>query len=245
MILYLLPPEKWFESVVSNVIRYSGTLGKKVYENDEQFFSLMKPHLNYLELLNLWSKIINPHKFDVIPYDINNLMSKDIVSDFLYKTNIKINYNFNNSYIIKHQSLDRRLIEIKKIINKKNKSKNYEFAINHLLSKFNDNFNPIEKYQISKYLENKIKLFSKPFINEIETEYFKKNDRFKDYKKTTLSKLHKDEINKNMNLFMKETRSFRFYLLYFFVSVKSYLRNNMPLTHTFLSNTKILINKFF
>ena len=79
----------------------------------------MKPHLNYLELLNLWSKIINPHKFDVIPYDINNLMSKDIVSDFLYKTNIKINYNFNNSYIIKHQSLDRRLIEIKKIINKK------------------------------------------------------------------------------------------------------------------------------
>ena len=103
MILYLLPPEKWFESVVSNVIRYSGTLGKKVYENDEQFFSLMKPHLNYLELLNLWSKIINPHKFDVIPYDINNLMSKDIVSDFLYKTNIKINYNFNNSYIIKHK----------------------------------------------------------------------------------------------------------------------------------------------
>ena len=38
LILYLLPPEKWFESVVSNVIRYSGTLEKKFMKMTNNFF---------------------------------------------------------------------------------------------------------------------------------------------------------------------------------------------------------------
>lgn len=159
VILYLRPPEDWFETAVAQIIRYEGLVGSRVYQDDAQLLDLLAPHLDYNALITLWEHILQPDQFTVIPYRAPGAEGGDTVSDFLERMGIPLDKLSRPAPETgkDHASLDRRYVWLKKILNTLPKTKNEERVIIDCLDTLNLELDNRIRYTIDPSLKQAIK----------------------------------------------------------------------------------------
>lgn len=161
VVLYLRPQDTWFDSALGQIIRYERILGPKdIYQSDEQVFDLLQPYLDYAQWVDLWREIIQPDQFDIIPFTPDELAGGDIVTDFLQRLGIADNRLVAN--VIKTEEnvgWDHSLVELKKEINKKPRSKTMERMTITYLDEMNARITHRQKYKVSSDLSARIKSF--------------------------------------------------------------------------------------
>ena len=238
LIAYFKSPEDWFETTVSQVIRYAGLFGKNVYENDEQLFSLLKPHLDYPKHLTLWKETLNPAQMMVMPYERKQLVQHDIINDFCDKLDIDLRA-LEHSETITHSSLDRRYVEVKKILNDTPHSKTEERTINACLDRLNSKLTRIQTYRIDAGLREKVEDYCS-FVHSWMNEHYAKDSAnfftIEDKAITKPDSLSKEEIAKAMHDFkrMYNAPSMRIFRLK--EVTKYYLRKKQPKIYAFIKN---------
>jgi hypothetical protein len=245
IIIYLRSQVEWIESAISQVIRYEGLIGKKIYRDDDQFFELMKPVLDYDTLLGQWDSILKPSNIICIPYRMNNLHDNSSVSDFLWRLGIDdenllgkaIEHN-------KHDSLSREYIELKKILNKEICSKTEERVRIYCLNKANNKNGNGEKYHISRELYRRIQEYSLTINIKIAEKYI--NDG--EFKIKTIDERAEGERSTGVSDIVKATKSF-YEEYYSFLTIikrlefilKAFLRAHARPVHAFLYKVKTVI----
>jgi len=237
---YFRSPEDWFESAVSQIIRYAGLLGKDVYESDEPLFYLLKPHLDYPKLLTLWREVIEPKRMVVLPYERDQLIGRDIVQDFCKRIGLDYSsLNFETPKHKTHSSLDRRYMAVKKQLNEKPRTKTQERVMIECLDRLNARLPRIEKYQIDHDLREKVEVHCHPYHEWMSGNYGQNGHVFFQKKKHSSimqGALTDEEIQQAMQEFNTLYRSWPMRMLRLKVGAKSFLRNKHPRIYAFVKN---------
>ena len=237
---YFRSPEDWFESAVSQIIRYAGLLGKNVYESDEELFSLFKPHLDYPKLLTLWHEIIEPEQMMILPYERDRLENQDIVQDFCKRIGSDCrSLNFETLKHKTHSSLDKRYIAVKKQLNEKPRTKTQECVMIECLDRLNARLPRIEKYQIDNDLREKLDEHCRSYHEWMSGNYGQNGQPFFQKKKHSSEKqstLADEEIQQAVKEFNALYRSWPMTILRLKVGAKSFLRNKHPRIYAFVKN---------
>jgi len=243
IIIYLRDQLEWTESAISQIIRYEGLLDKKIYHDDWQFFELMKPVLDYENLLEQWLSILEPKKLICIPYKKDILHGNNSVSDFLCQLGINDDYLISKAVGHKvHDSLSREYIELKKTLNKEACSKTEERVRIDCLNRANSKINMGEKYKISYDLYQKIQKYYSSMNTRITKKYIKKgvfsiNVR-ENYSIDTYDIVH---LSKAKKYFYKEYYSFSVKIKRLEINIKTYLRTHLRPLHVILYKMKTIV----
>lgn len=235
IIVYLRHQSDWFESGISQIIRTEILLEHHLYENDIQLFDLLKPHMDYQRILNIWGKHFHEKSISVIPFDKDILKNKNIIDDFCSRISVKTN-GLCATKDRDNVTWDRRYIWLKNELNKTTKSKAKERLIISIINSLNINKRKIEKYRISNDLRN-----------QIHENYVSNNkDLCSEYKiqtpniLTTLKPLNdflpltEQEKKDAYNNYKKSLYSIKSIILYFRYSGGALLRKNLPSLNAFL-----------
>ena len=242
IIIYLRSQAEWLESAISQVIRYEGLIGKKIYQDDYQFFELMKPVLDYDSLLSQWVNILNPKELICIPYHRDCLFGGNSVSDFIKRLGlVDEELNKNAMDYSEHDSLAREYIELKKILNKDVCSKSEEWVRIHCLNRANDKNNSGKKYHVSEDLYRKIQEFYSTINVNITNKYIKKGKFGISIMEDRLNTVSDSEIAKATEVYNKEYSSLSAKLKRIEVDVKIYMRTNFKILHAYLYKLKTII----
>jgi len=245
IIIYLRDQLEWTESAISQVIRYEGLIGKKIYHNDRQFFELMKPMLDYENLLEQWLGILEPKKLICIPYKKDDLQGNNSVSDFLWQLGINDDYLIGKAVGHKeHESLSREYIELKKTLNKEACSKTEEWVRINCLNKANSKMNMGEKYKISYDLYRQIQKYYLNMNARITEKYIKKGTFSINVRENySVDTYDIDHVSKARKYFYKEYYSFSTKIKRLEINVKKYLRTHVKPVHVILYKIKMIVRK--
>ena len=238
IIAYMRSPEDWLESAIAHIIRYEGLIGHKIYENDRQLFELLKPHLDYPEILTLWQEIINPAKMTILPYDRSRLINQDIVSDFMGRIGIDPStVSSKPSASEENKSLDRRYIAVKKWLNKHKRSKTSERAIIECLDYLNNKLHKPQKYSLNRELHKDLESYCRP-CREWMTRHYSTDDEdfFKPYSVEIIEPLKESEIIEAWESFERLYYSMSMRWSRAKIASKGFLRNRMPRLYTVIKN---------
>lgn len=232
VIVYLRRPEEWFESAAAQIIRFEGLFDRPVYENDTQLFELLKPHMSYQMLLNLWQGVIGPEKVHVLPYVRESLVGGDAVQDFMHHAGINASRLDLDTFRQDNTGLDRRLIEIKKELNKsyrnKKPNKTRERVIHVCLDRLNRALDRVEKYNIEDALRQKIKAYTDDTMPVSFPPVIDKSYTF----------LSSTEIDQAMRDFERLYSSWSMKFLYAKIKMKTILRQNCPQLYAVLKGLR-------
>jgi len=242
LIGYFRSPEDWMEVSVSHLIRYYGLFGKHIDQSDENIVSLLSPHVDLSRLLELWGDIIQPQKMSVFPYEKDVLKDSDIINDFCGKAGLDLSKLSKEKASSKrvHASLDRRYVELKKMLNTKTRKKTEERVIIECLDILNSQLPEIERYRLPVDLKKKIQVDFKPYHIWLQENYSKGGKPFfsskvnvdeRDYQPISSEDIKQAEID-----FRKLYSSYPIKWLYFQVSCKGFLRNRLPFLYAVLKN---------
>lgn len=237
---YFRRPEEWIETAISHVIRYEGLYDKKMYEDDIQLYEYLKPHINYPKLLSLWEEIIHPKRMHIRPYERSQLYKNDALADFLMQLNLNSDdYDMPKEKQKTHNSIDRRYIEAKKLINQKGVDKISERIILECMNQLNKKRPFIEKYSLPEKVAKKIQLDCAYIYDEMEQYNTTKDHKFYKEKYPLLSytkKITAEEATHYMQeiIFLKNTA--RFKVLSIKMRLKSLLRNRYIYLYAIIKN---------
>ncbi len=251
LVAYLRCQEDWFNSAITQIIRYEGLLEKPVYKSDAQLLKFLEPHLNYNALLKLWKDTLQPSKMFILPYERKKMVQRNTIYDFIHHIGIdKGELSFDIKKSQEHKTLDRRYMEVKKELNKSPHSKTTERVIIECLNYLNNELPSIETYQMSPEISSEIKKQFSDANNELarvygqpqnnETEFFSQKD---DANENLLPPLSQAEIDKAMGKFLKRYKSCVMRKTYIVMFSKAFLRNNFPMVHALLRRTYLNFSK--
>ena len=158
VLLYLRTQDDWFNSSVAQIIRYEGLLGKKIYQDDTQLFEFLKPHMDYVKLVNLWQSHLSPQKMSIIPFEKETLIQKNTIPDAL--TRLKLLDIFEKTDFEQlddeHISLPHEAVLFKAKLNQTPCSKPVERVRNQICTQLAQHMGSGMSYQISYNLRQKI-----------------------------------------------------------------------------------------
>ncbi len=119
ILIYLRPQVDWLESSVGQTIRIQGLLSRRdAYQDDRQFFTLMRPLLRYGRLLDIWREAMPAARITAVPYVRSQLVAGDSISDFLHRAGIDATgLGLGRTQLRVNESLARDFIEVKKTLN--------------------------------------------------------------------------------------------------------------------------------
>lgn len=119
ILLYLRPQVDWLESAASQTIRIQGLLTRRdAYQNDRQFYQMMKPQLRYGRLLDIWQEEMPQARITAVPYVRSQLVNGDSISDFLFRAGLDAGaLRLGKTQLSVNDSISRDFIEVKKILN--------------------------------------------------------------------------------------------------------------------------------
>lgn len=243
IIIYLRSQAEWLASAISQVIRYEGLIGKKIYQNDRHFFELMKPVLDYDNLIEQWLDILKPKKFICIPYEKDELHGNNSVSDFLFRLGINDEELIGKAVKFnEHESLSREYIELKKTLNKEACSKTEEWVRIYCLNKAYNKSNTGKKYKLSTELYRQIQEYYSSMNVRITEKYIKEGVfSINVTKNKAVDTCDNDNVAKATEEFYKEYYSFSVKIKRLEIHVKTYLRTHMKPLHAILYKIKTKI----
>ncbi len=174
VIVYLRPQLEWFASAVAQTVRTAGLISKNnLYQNDAQFYKLMKPILNYPKMLDLWDSLISPESLEVIPYNKDTFLGMSVVADFVERIGINnYKYLYSELDLNINQSLSAEYIEVKKVLNKVKKSKNKERVIISCLEFLSKEHGSGIRYHVDKKIQHEILKLAKQDNSILNARFF-------------------------------------------------------------------------
>ncbi|HEY0917981.1 hypothetical protein [Devosia sp.] len=119
ILVYLRPQVDWLESSAGHTIRIQGTLPRRdAYQDDRQFFALMRPLLRYGRLLDIWQEAMPGARITAVPYVRSQLVAGDSIRDFLHRAGIDAAaLGLGATGLRVNESLARDYVEVKKALN--------------------------------------------------------------------------------------------------------------------------------
>lgn len=242
ILLYLRPQFDWLASAVGQTVRISGLISDKpLYRNDEQFFELVKPLLEYSKLVQAWDEIIKPASFTAVPYDRKSLHKNSSIADFLMRAGLEgMHLPFAGDDIQVNESFTREYLEVKKILNQRPRSKNTERVMIRCLERLSSRSSQTTQYSLPLDIENRVEALA-----SVENAYL--NAKFAEGKAVFQSKSekhippppNKDDIDRALRAFEREFGSLRTRLLSLNFATRTFLRENVRPLHGALHGLKM------
>lgn len=244
LLVYLRPQLDWLASAVSQTVRIDRLISETpIYQNDRQFFELMKPLLRYSVLLDIWADVIKPSTFTVVPYTRNTLYRGSSISDFLRRTGLEeMHFPCANVDIQVNTSLTREYLEVKKILNRSPRSENAERVIIHCLERLSEKSPESTRYGFSEDIRQDLESFIVQENARLNERYRTENISFmwqgpeQDRDQKPLSE---EDVCKAMAAFEREYRRPRYRLLSLNYASRAFLRLYGKPVHGALHRMKI------
>jgi hypothetical protein len=173
LLVYLRPQLDWLASAASHTVRIDRLISDTpIYQNDRQFFELMKPLLRYSALLDIWADVIKPSTFTVVPYTKSTLHRGSSISDFLRRTGLEeMHFPCASADIQVNTSLTREYLEVKKILNQSPRSKNTERVIIRCLERLSEKSLESTRYGFSEDIRHDLESFIAPENTSLNERY--------------------------------------------------------------------------
>ena len=227
ILAYLRPQVDWMESAVSQTVRIERLISqRRIYQNDRQFYELMRPLLKYADLLDAWQEGINPSSLTVIPYVRNALHQKSSVADFLKQAGLdRIDFEYADSNLQVNTSLNRDFIEVKKILNETIRSKNEERTIIRCLENLSQSNPQDGEYAIDPDVRREIEDFSIEQNSRINQRFMSAGHSFSaaSGKKAPIP-LGETEIRKALQIFIDEFKRPKYRVTQWSFVLRAFLR---------------------
>jgi len=242
VLVYLRPQIDWLESAISQTIRISGLISRKqLYQNDEQFFQMIKPLLKYNFLLSAWSEILNPRQIIAIPYERNNLRNNSTIDDFLARAGLNgLDFPYGTVSLEVNSSLTREYVEVKKILNRTKRSKVSERVIIECLQKLSNTGKFSRTYQISTGLSGQVSEFVSDENAEINRRFVAEGMALSAASKarTAIDRPTDQDILQAMQRFDKEYQSISGRTMLIDHALRAFLREHAGPVHSMLHQIK-------
>lgn len=229
LLVYLRPQLDWLASAACHTVRIDRLISDcSIYQNDRQFFELMKPLLRYSALLDIWADVVQPSTFMVVPYTKNTLYEGSSISDFLHRTGLeKMHFPFASADIQVNKSLTREYLEVKKILNLSPRSKNAERVIIRCLERLSEKSLESTRYGFSEDIRRDLESFIVPENARLNERYRTGNLSFEargpeqDHEQKPLSE---EDMIRAMATFKREYSRPRYRLLSLNYASRAFLR---------------------
>lgn len=155
VIVYLRNQVDWFRSSMAHLIRYQLVHDKNdIYLSDRQYFELVKPLLCYGQLLDCWADTFGRSSITAVPYNKDQLIGGDVILDFANRIGIlPSDLKDDRAKEGANISLSAEYTELKKILNRKLKSKHQERAIITCLERLSAKRATALKYRLDPEVE--------------------------------------------------------------------------------------------
>ncbi len=239
VVVYLRRQDERLESIIAHSIRYGGLTPHHTYESDEQIVQMDLPRMDYARTLEFWKNIVDPLEIIAVPYSKGLANGQDTIADFLGHLGLEpSDFVFPGLGHDEHRSLSAEIIEFKKILNRRPKSKNEERVTHFILNKLDDEIGSRRKYKIDPVLKQWVMSSlqhsndlladiygespGKPFFPSPETE------------KTLDKKSLPVDIAAIEDEFKRMRRTPQITILYIRISAARYLRKHSPFIHAVL-----------
>jgi len=229
ILVYLRPQIDWLSSAVSQTIRIDRLISdKQIYQNDRQFFELMKPLLKYSALLDVWADVMKPSSFMVIPYDRKTLFKNSSIADFLQRAGLENTvFPYASLDIQVNESLTREYIEVKKILNGSRRTKNDERVIIRCLEHLSESSHEGTRYCLDADVQRDLEPFVSSENERLNRQYqtdglvFVARSEGQSRERKPLSD---EDVARAMDAFQKEYRRPRYKLLWLNFATRAFLR---------------------
>ncbi len=241
ILVYLRSQVDWLSSAISQTVRIERLIREKpIYQDDYQFFDMAKPILRYCTLLDIWNEVLRPKKIMVVPYIRSQLYKKSSIYDFLHRAELdNLDFPFRGDNLSINRSLSWEYIEVKKILNRKPRSKNEERVIIACLERLSAKMKEIVPYRISADLAQKVEQFVE-HENAALNKYYIKDKRYflkarsKDFRCSDGEKINREMIMRAMEAFHREYAKPRTKILKIDLRVRAFLRDHVIWLHSAL-----------
>jgi hypothetical protein len=242
ILAYLRPQVDWMASAVSQTVRIERLISqRRIYQTDRQFYELMSPLLKYADLLDTWQEVINPSTFTVVPYVRNVLHEKSSVADFLKRARLDhIDFKFADSNLQINTSVNRKFIEVKKILNETIRSKNEERIIIRCLENLSHSNPQDGEYALDPDVRCDIENFSKEQNSRINQRFMSDGHSFSAASGKKLPTLMDSEIRQALQIFTTEFNHPKYRILQLSFVLRAFLRSNAKPVHAVLHQLKAL-----
>lgn len=229
ILVYLRPQIDWLSSAVSQTVRIDRLISdKQIYQNDRQFFELMKPLLKYSALLDVWADVMKPSSFMVIPYDRKTLFKNSSVADFLQRAGLENTvFPYASLDIQVNESLTREYIEVKKILNGTRRTKNDERVIIRCLEHLSELSREGSRYCLDADVQRDLEPFVSSENERLNRQYQTDGSVFvarSEGQSRERKPLSDEDVARAMDAFQKEYRRPRYKLLQLNFATRAFLR---------------------
>lgn len=229
ILVYLRPQIEWLSSAVSQTARIDRLISdKQIYQNDRQFFELMKPLLKYSALLDVWADVMKPSSFMVVPYDRKTLFKNSSIADFLQRAGLENTvFPYASLDIQVNESLTREYIEVKKILNGSRRTKNDERVIIRCLEHLSESSHEGTRYCLDADVQRDLEPFVSSENERLNRQYSADGLVFvarSEGQRREQKSLSDEDVARAMDAFQREYRRPRYKLLWLNFATRAFLR---------------------
>jgi hypothetical protein len=242
ILVYLRPQVDWFASAVCQTVRLQPLINRgQIYQNDLQFLRLMSPLLNYDRILEIWRSAFPTARFIVVPYVRSELANANIVDDMCERLGVDAS-GFVGKEITEevNSTFAQEYTEVKKILNKKDKSRNRERAIIKCLQYLSRSSEFGSGYVLAADVKAAIGELVADSNTALSSEYLQSNP-FPIESVSSKKRDHRPserDVAEALIAFKREFRKPRYRLLELNIATRAYLRENLPSLHSKLHRLK-------
>jgi capsular polysaccharide export protein len=237
VVLYLRRQDQWLDSAIGQIVRYEGTMGKKVYESDRQIMELLFPRMDYVRLIDLWDTIVKPQKFMIAEYNTAHFPQSDICADFFDRIGIDttlLDMKIKSSD--ENRSWSKEFIEVKKILNQTPRSRSVERAIIETINRVDIQYGSREPYRVSPDTKRDLMAKTKDGNHAVSLKYMDgkplfSDDAIKAPQNSAPNIDEKERIAEAMRLFNHEFHSWRGTFSVCKISLNTFARRRFPAIH--------------
>ena len=237
LVAYFRQQNKWLESAIPQIIRYEGTMGQRIYENDKQLIDLLSPRMDYNRLIGTWDNVVSPDHMRLREYNRDNFPENNVIVDFLRQIGVSderlsaIDCSDNV-----HDSWSREFIEIKKRLNIQQKSRIQEDAIIEVITRLNKEYGSQKKYQLPQDVHNAVLGRFKESNKALSDNYNDGSLLFSEHPKIESSGVYtppsSKEIAEAMSMFEQYYKSWRGRRVFILSVFKRFLKKLSPFLYS-------------
>lgn len=245
IILYLRNQQDWLSSSVAHTIRFQLLHDhKNVYQNDRQYFEMVRPLLRYGKLLDCWSETFGPEAIQVACYNRENLHNADATQDFIKRAGIHPNgMDFSIPASETNLSLSAEFVEVKKILNQDIKHKDVERATIACLDSLSTRRSKNRRYSLDPAVLVDLAEIAKRENAHVNARYLSRGQELNLPRTPQEPKIPEEDIQHALAEFHSAFAKPKYRRLIWKLRTKSFLRNKVTPLHTVLRRIKHVVRK--
>lgn len=232
VIVYLRPIRDWLASAVGQTVRTERLISKKrIYQDDRQFLAMAAPVLDYCGLLDAWAEDVKPGKLTIVPYSRSQLVRGSSIADFLSRIGLEdFAFEFGSEDLQINSSLTREWLEVKKRLNRTDRSKTSERVAIRCLEDLSRTSAYSATYQLDRAIDAEVAILQEAQNIALQRK-FGITLGSKPGKPDDGEAITPEQVSAFERDFHREVRRPKYRLLYVDLLVRAILRRHLPLLH--------------